>query len=600
MQSLVVFLFMLLLIRSSSSFSLASVVSRQCRRSSLHLERSTTLLPTLSLSGSSLPTEVRLFSSKSSSNADDGGSFFDDYDDFVEKLNFNDGGWDNSAAAVGNDNYRGSDRGRGRGGENRRSRDNYSGGGDGHDYSRDTSRDNTVIPTESLQIINSLLASRLDARRSRNFDEADAIRDTLTNDHGVSVWDKDKTWSTGAGGGAGGAGRFDSSRGDRGSSSSSSSSSREGRGSGGREGRGSGRGRGRERTFNEYGHDYTQVSGTSVNPSTCSLSEVEIHGLIKQRMESKFARKFNIADRIEMELRNAGVNVNDGTKEWRADGQDFFQRGSRERGGGGREQQRRGGGDWDNMGPKPPKVYRQRGHGMGLTPEQISTISDMVAERSVAKSIVDYDRADEIYAELTDKYNVNIDDRAGEWALLSEEYIFNKAESSFIPDESIIAAIGKRLGERILARKRRDFEMADAIRDELRNDYVVEIDDGNKEWIIVSPRGAMWSNDDDDDGMNVVSKEEWDAEDNDDDDDDDDDEYKEQDDIDVTFDDFVTNGSAKEIEDEIIVAVGTDDVTSTLSSLTVPELKERLREAGLPVSGKKSELITRLVDAAAE
>jgi hypothetical protein len=107
----------------------------------------------------------------------------------------------------------------------------------------------------------------------------------------------------------------------------------------------------------------------------------------------------------------------------------------------------------------------------------------------------------------------------------------------------------------------------------------------------------MWSNDDDD-GMNVVSKEEWDAEDND--DDDDDDEYKEQDDIDVAFDDFVTNGSAKEIEDEIIVAVGTDDVTSTLSSLTVPELKERLREAGLPVSGKKSELITRLVDAAAE
>jgi hypothetical protein len=311
-------------------------------------------------------------------------------------------------------------------------------------------------------------------------------------------------------------------------------------------------------------------------------------------MESKFARKFNIADRIEMDLRIAGVNVNDGTKEWRADGQDFFQRG-RERGGGGREQQqRRGGGDWDNMGPKPPKVYRQRGHGMGLTPEQISTISDMVAERSVAKSIVDYDRADEIYAELTDKYNVNIDDRAGEWALLNEEYMFNKAESSFIPDESIIAAIGKRLGDRILARKRRDFDLADDIRDELRNDYVVEIDDGNKEWIIVSPRGAMWSNDDDD-GMNVVSKEEWDAEDNDDDDDDD-----EQDDIDVAFDDFVTNGSAKEIEDEIIVAVGTDDVTSTLSSLTVPELKERLREAGLPVSGKKSELITRLVDAAAE
>ena len=32
------------------------------------------------------------------------------------------------------------------------------------------------------------------------------------------------------------------------------------------------------------------------------------------------------------------------------------------------------------------------------------------------------------------------------------------------------------------------------IRDELGEEYVVEIDDENKEWMIVSPRGAMWSN----------------------------------------------------------------------------------------------------------
>jgi hypothetical protein len=227
----------------------------------------------------------------------------------------------------------------------------------------------------------------------------------------------------------------------------------------------------------------------------------------------------------------------------------------------------------------------------------------MVAERSVAKSIVDYDRADEIYAELTAKYNVNIDDRACEWALLSEEYMFNKAESSFMPEETIIAAIGKRLGDRILARKRRDFDMADDIRDELRNDYVVEIDDGNKEWMIVSPRGAMWDTNDDNEnggGMNVVSKEEWDAEDDANDDDDDDDKYMEQDNIDVAFDDFMINDSAKEVDNEIILAVGTDDVASTLSTLTVPELKDRLKEAGLPVCGKKSELIARLIDTASE
>ncbi len=35
----------------------------------------------------------------------------------------------------------------------------------------------------------------------------------------------------------------------------------------------------------------------------------------------------------------------------------------------------------------------------------------------------------------------------------------------------------------------------------------------------------------------------------------------------------------------------------SLSTMTIPKLKERLREVGLPVSGKKSKLITRLIEA---
>ena len=34
---------------------------------------------------------------------------------------------------------------------------------------------------------------------------------------------------------------------------------------------------------------------------------------------------------------------------------------------------------------------------------------------------------------------------------------------------------------------------------------------------------------------------------------------------------------------------------ASLSTMTVPELKEKLRDAGLPVSGKKSNLIARIV-----
>ena len=63
------------------------------------------------------------------------------------------------------------------------------------------------------------------------------------------------------------------------------------------------------------------------------------------------------------------------------------------------------------------------------------------------------------------------------------------------------------------------------------------------------------------------------------------------------------NGSADEDEADISVTKmmngdsDRSDEHASLSTMTVPELKERLREVGLPVSGKKSELITRLIEA---
>ena len=55
-------------------------------------------------------------------------------------------------------------------------------------------------------------------------------------------------------------------------------------------------------------------------------------------------------------------------------------------------------------------------------------------------------------------------------------------------------------------------------------------------------------------------------------------------------------GTEKEADQESkveeVVEESAPDVD--LSSLTVPELKVKLREAGLPVSGKKAELIERL------
>ncbi len=56
---------------------------------------------------------------------------------------------------------------------------------------------------------------------------------------------------------------------------------------------------------------------------------------------------------------------------------------------------------------------------------------------------MDYACIDKIFNLLLRKYGINIDNRAGKWALVHEEYIFNPNALSFVPNKDVIAAIGK-------------------------------------------------------------------------------------------------------------------------------------------------------------
>ena len=49
--------------------------------------------------------------------------------------------------------------------------------------------------------VDALLAERVQMKRRRLFAAADAIRDALQRVHGVSVWARERVWSTGRGGG---------------------------------------------------------------------------------------------------------------------------------------------------------------------------------------------------------------------------------------------------------------------------------------------------------------------------------------------------------------------------------------------------------------
>jgi len=135
-----------------------------------------------------------------------------------------------------------------------------------------------------------------------------------------------------------------------------------------------------------------------------------------------------------------------------------------------------------------PKTYEQRGPGNGLSPEQIQTITSLVAERNTTD---DDERANQILDQLLQDFNVNVDDRkgkfthhtVGEWSLLNEEYVLDTESSNSVPSDEDQKEISQLLGGRILARKKNSYDLADKIRDELKRNYNVEIDDRKKEYV---------------------------------------------------------------------------------------------------------------------
>lgn len=144
---------------------------------------------------------------------------------------------------------------------------------------------------------------------------------------------------------------------------------------------------------------------------------------------------------------------------------------------------------------------------------------------------------------------------------MSDDYVMTRSNhlSDKLDDEAMYY-IQDRIKERSELKKNRNYNAADEIRDELRSKYAVSIDDRTREWVVDvdqytvversrAPRGYAYVEDGDDAG----------------------------------------------IEDKF----GNSDVFqegSNLAELTIPALKEKLKAAGLPVSGRKAELIERLTN----
>uniref|UniRef100_A0A7S4N1J8 SAP domain-containing protein n=1 Tax=Odontella aurita TaxID=265563 RepID=A0A7S4N1J8_9STRA len=322
------------------------------------------------------------------------------------------------------------------------------------------------------------------------------------------------------------------------------------------------------------------------------MDEDEMHALLAERLRRKLDRDFDGADEIQLRLAEGGVYVHDGRKEWRADGASFGDVPRR------RQQQEYdatsygdGGGDDDAMSPT-------RGRFFDVKPGiERGSRSDL--ERG---SRSDRDRRRTDWS--------NLDPGRGHDYALSVDAGPN---SSQMDEEDIHALLARRLQ---LKRKRR-FDQADEIQMQL-NDAGVYVHDRRREWRADGspfadlgtdnaasasaargsrrPSGGNYGGGgdeeyDDEEPAGPVRKfrrggrvevevaapeEEGRAE-----------ESKSKSKSNEEERNASPPPTPSEDEEE-------KEKEDNLGSLTVVKLKERLRSAGLPVSGRKAELVERL------
>jgi len=215
---------------------------------------------------------------------------------------------------------------------------------------------------------------------------------------------------------------------------------------------------GEERDFGPTGHDYQQTGGP-IDPQHCSLTEDEINALLADRLRAKMSRNFDHADMVKAQLDSAGVSVNDKARAWRADGEAFtFPR---------------------------PRGFALVGGGGGLSAEGRAEVEGLLLEREAARRERRYDQADAIFDRLLKEFNVVVADKRGQWWVKGDAgWAFTQAAGSppLPDDEALRAAVLERVARRSEAKAERDYAAADALQDELREEYGVVFDDRGREW----------------------------------------------------------------------------------------------------------------------
>lgn len=370
-------------------------------------------------------------------------------------------------------------------------------------------------------------------------------------------------------------------------------------------------------------HDYIIEANSDPNVSdACTFTEEQIHHLIAKRLECKKRRNFEDADRILEALNKNGIYIQDKARKYRVDGENHFGR---------------------------RKHYVQRGGNYGGK-ENLAEVEELVEERARYKRMRDFFRSDDITSVLREKYRVRVDDRRREWSFIEQNAFEAKKKDAkdttvtefYVPtplapkdhathtmDDETKDYIQDRLMERSIARKSKDYKTADRILEALTMEYFIVVDDRTKEWKVISTDDSYFDDTENDPfvkeatlsqrsafvqtrrGSDVNDRnfnragdsDGWFSK-----DDSLDDELSrivenndgDEDRDDASRDDEISTVNESPDQFEEISAVEEEvsgETADDLNSLTVVALKEKLRMAGLPVSGKKRELIDRILSA---
>jgi transposase len=261
--------------------------------------------------------------------------------------------------------------------------------------------------------------------------------------------------------------------------------------------------------------------------------KVEIEKLVAQRLEAKFERDYATADAIREQLQNEyDVKVDDRKRKWTVGDQPF--RGA----------------------PDLNAPYTRRGGG---EVEDVAKVEELVEERADAKARRDYAAADAIRDQLN-AMGISVDDRSREWRVADAPYCRGRGDTADVDVATVEALVSERSRAKIAA----EYDTADAIRDRLRTEFGVSVDDRVREWVVdkapavAAPAAAP---------APVVDEEPF----------------------------VVVDAPTEEPAAAAEEAPAGGQSEAELSALTVPALKDLCRAAGLKVGGKKAELVERIM-----